>query len=78
LWVRKEAYLKGLGVGLLRPLERIECIVRSDGPDGIRDADDRDAEQVWRLRGWRPAADFQAAVAAETSLASLLISTFPP
>jgi 4'-phosphopantetheinyl transferase len=56
LWTCKEAYLKGLGTGLLRPLDQIEIILES-----------RDilAKDEWQLGIFKPANDYQAAVAVE-------------
>jgi 4'-phosphopantetheinyl transferase len=49
-WVQKEAYIKGLGDGLRKPLDRFTVALAPEAPGGLlADRDDPDAPARWRI-----------------------------
>jgi 4'-phosphopantetheinyl transferase len=67
-WTRKEAYLKGRGVGLSYGLDRVEVSLAPGEPAVILSAfDDPHVSQRWTLQHLSPAPGFIGAVAVETS-----------
>lgn len=67
-WTRKEAYLKGQGVGLSYGLDRVEVSLAPDEPAMIlRVADDPDASLRWVVQHLSPAPGYTGAAAVEAS-----------
>jgi 4'-phosphopantetheinyl transferase len=67
-WTRKEAYLKARGLGLFRGLDRIEVSLLPDEPAKIVNAaDDPGAAVNWMVKHLRPAPDYVAAAAVDTT-----------
>lgn len=66
LWTLKEAYLKGIGVGLAKALDTFAIIQAQDGPIVFDDAPDAD-QPVWQLWHERLPPDLHLAVAAAGS-----------
>jgi 4'-phosphopantetheinyl transferase len=63
-WTRKEAVLKGLGVGLTFPLDRVEVPVHADASGGVLALDERlGRADVWTLAHLTPADKYVAALA---------------
>lgn len=50
VWVRKEAYLKGLGCGLRRPFAGVCMVPDASGAATLLDERDPEAGQVWQVR----------------------------
>jgi 4'-phosphopantetheinyl transferase len=65
-WTRKEAFLKALGEGLLRPLDSFDVTLRpGDPPRILWAADDPGMAARYSLRSLRPAPGFVGALAVE-------------
>lgn len=63
-WTRKEAYIKAVGDGLARPLDRFEVSVGSGQPAELLSVDgDPDEASRWSLHDLRPASGYVAALA---------------
>jgi 4'-phosphopantetheinyl transferase len=60
-WTRKEAYVKARGVGLQIPLDSFNVSLTPSQPELLQS---EDAHQ-WRLRSFKPAPDFVAAIVHE-------------
>jgi 4'-phosphopantetheinyl transferase len=67
-WTRKEAYLKGRGAGITRPLNRYAVSLATGQPAKLL-ADDTDpaAPQHWSLRALYPSDGYAAALVVEGS-----------
>jgi 4'-phosphopantetheinyl transferase len=63
-WTRKEAYLKALGDGLARPLDRFEVTFGPDEPGELRVIGDERESARWTLVPLEPEAGFAAALVA--------------
>lgn len=63
-WTRKEAYIKGIGEGLSRPLDRFEVAFGPQEPARLLSvaADPADTQR-WSLHGFDPAPGYAAALA---------------
>jgi len=64
-WTRKEAYVKGLGLGLSRPLDRFTVSLGPD-PALLADADDPRAPEHWSFHAPNPGLGHVAALAVES------------
>lgn len=63
-WTRKEAYLKGRGVGLSEPLAGVSVTFGPDEPPRLIHADGRPQDPaIWSLHEVRPASDLLGALA---------------
>lgn len=62
-WTRKEAYIKAIGEGLACPLHRFSVTLRPCDPPAMRWIEGDQADR-WRIRAFRPAPGYVAAVAA--------------
>jgi len=60
-WTRKEAYVKARGMGLQIPLESFSVSLTPNQPERLESED----AHRWRLRSFKPAPDFVAAVVHE-------------
>jgi len=64
-WARKEAYLKALGDGLMRPPTSIEFGALLGEPgETIRDREDEAVSDRWRVSAWQPEEGYQASLVA--------------
>jgi 4'-phosphopantetheinyl transferase len=78
-WTRKEAFIKAIGEGLSRPLDRFD--VSLDPGDGARllnVLDDPSEAARWELIEIRPAPEFLAAVAIEQHCIDVRLLDFTP
>ncbi|MCL6450895.1 MAG: 4'-phosphopantetheinyl transferase superfamily protein [Acetobacteraceae bacterium] len=67
-WTRKEAYVKGTGEGLSRPLHRFDVSLAPGEPARLLRVGDAPAEVLrWCLEAFSPAPGWVAALAAEGS-----------
>lgn len=65
-WTRKEAYLKALGEGLMRPANQVEVYLDLSGTTELHEIDARKGEnRVWRIETMVPAPGYLGAVAVE-------------
>jgi 4'-phosphopantetheinyl transferase len=65
-WTRKEAYLKGRGAGITRPLSRYSVSLAPGKPAQLlADDTDPDAPQGWSLRALFPGSGYAAALSVE-------------
>ncbi len=65
-WTRKEALVKAVGHGLSMPLDDIEVTLAPGEPAKLLRLGDRTGERIgWRLRSFRPAPGFVAALATQ-------------
>lgn len=65
-WTRKEAYLKAVGTGLLRPLDEFDVTVRPGEPLRLRDNGAGGAgRRRWSLHAFEAGRDYAAAVVVE-------------
>lgn len=64
-WTRKEAYVKALGLGLSRPLDRFTVSLGPD-PALLADADDPSAPERWSFHAPDPGLGHVAALAVES------------
>lgn len=65
-WTRKEAYIKALGEGLMRPLDSFDVSLAPGDPPAllsVRNAPDEPAR--WRMKSLNPGPDYAAAIVAE-------------
>jgi 4'-phosphopantetheinyl transferase len=60
-WTRKEAYVKARGLGLQIPLDSFSVSLTPNRPELLESED----AHRWRLRSFKPAPDFAAAVVHE-------------
>jgi len=60
-WTRKEAYVKARGMGLQIPLDSFSVSLTPNQPELLESED----SQRWRLRSFKPAPDFVAAIVHE-------------
>lgn len=60
-WTRKEAYVKARGLGLQIPLDSFSVSLTPNQPELLQSED----SQRWRLRSFKPAPDFVAAIVHE-------------
>lgn len=65
IWTAKEAYLKALGVGLLRPLDAFAVVPHDNEALALRDPDDAEAATSWMLQALAAPGDAVATVAVE-------------
>lgn len=73
-WARKEAYLKALGDGLMRPPTSIEFGALLGEPgEAIRDREDEAASRRWRVTAWQPEQGYWAALAAPAFTESIAL-----
>ena len=63
-WTRKEAFLKAIGCGLARPLDKFDVSL-SSAPRLLRVGDDEEASSKWTLCHLDPALGYVAALAVE-------------
>ncbi len=78
-WTRKEAYLKGRGDGLARPLDTFEVTVGAGEPPRLlRDDLDPAAATRWTFVDLDAGPGYAATLAAEGALARVLCRTFIP
>lgn len=78
-WTRKEAYLKALGVGLMKPLDSFAVTLAPAGPAQVRwCADDPAAASRWRLTPLTVAERYAATVAHSATTTAVRRFTFPP
>lgn len=66
-WTRKEAYVKALGLGLSRPLDRFTVSLGPE-PALLADADDPRAPERWSFHAPDPGLGYVAALAVESKL----------
>jgi 4'-phosphopantetheinyl transferase len=65
-WTRKEAYIKAIGDGLARPLDRFEVSLRPGEPARLLSIEEDPLEtRRWSLRELTPAPGFVAAIAVQ-------------
>ncbi len=64
-WTRKEAYLKALGSGLARPLDRFDVTFAPSDPAALVVHGDPRESQRWSLRGLTPGAGYEGALVVE-------------
>lgn len=65
-WTRKEAYIKGIGLGLSRPLDQFEVAFAPGEPARLLSvAPDPDDVARWSLYGFNPASGYAAALAVQ-------------
>jgi len=63
-WTRKEAFIKGVGAGLLYPLDRFQVTFQPDqSTESITTDDCAGSEMRWSLRDAAPSEEYAAAVA---------------
>jgi 4'-phosphopantetheinyl transferase len=68
LWTRKEAYMKAVGIGLLRPLDQIDVTTAPQTPTFLRaDSAEPDAAGRWSIESLRPRRNYAAALVVEGS-----------
>jgi 4'-phosphopantetheinyl transferase len=78
-WVLKEAYLKALGCGLTRSLDRIEVsITPGEAARLVADRDDPQAPTRWKLLDIDPGSGYTAALAVERRAWHLATFSFFP
>ncbi len=78
-WTLKEAYLKGLGAGLSKPLRSFRVRLGPTEPPALTwCADDADAPQKWSLARLGVAPGYAAALAAESGIRRVASFTLPP
>ena len=76
-WTRKEAYLKGLGVGLAKSLDSFAVTMEpAAGGEVVWCADNPQAAKCWRILSLDPAPGYAGAVAVDFSVQRLLTFTF--
>lgn len=77
-WTRKEAYLKALGVGLMKPLDSFAVRLAPEGPAALLScAEDPEAPTRWRIEALTPAEHYSAAIAVSSEITSIRGFTFP-
>lgn len=70
VWTRKEAYLKGIGVGLTGDLESFRTPLRASEPAAILDSGGRPNDR-WHLHAFAPAPGYHAALSIDAPAAEL-------
>lgn len=78
-WTRKEAYLKGLGLGLFKSLDSFSVAFGGDpAPELIWCASDASAPQRWRIASIDLAPGYSCALAVASAATALHTFTFAP
>lgn len=78
-WTRKEAYLKALGVGLMKPLDSFAVRMAPDAPAALLwCAEDAAAATRWRMDAFTPAEGYSAAIAFSSAVTTIRRFTFTP
>lgn len=76
LWTAKEAYLKGRGIGLTLPPDRVEVALRGDTPSGLLSVGgDRSEAAHWSLRAFQPVPGYTGTVAARGRITTICTLT---
>lgn len=76
-WTRKEAYLKALGVGLMKPLDSFAVRLAPDAPAALLScAGDSEAAARWRIDAFTPAENYSAAIAVSSEVTTIRCFTF--
>lgn len=71
-WTRKEAYLKALGVGLMKPLDSFAVRMASDAPAALLSCvNDPAAASRWRIDAFTPAENYSAAIAVSSEVTTI-------
>ena len=78
-WTRKEAYLKGLGLGLFKSLDSFSVAFGFDAADGLLGCEsDASAPQRWLIASVDLAPDYACAFAVGSAATALHTFTFDP
>jgi 4'-phosphopantetheinyl transferase len=77
-WVRKEAYIKALGIGLLLPLNSFQALPAFT--EGLADIPDAGVVGLssWSVKDFVPFADYSGAVVAQGSTCRVLLHDLQP